>query len=501
MWVVFVCILPAVLVATHLVLSNYQLQQQQVHSNTILLARQLAAEVGRELSRIESGLRVLATSSDLAAGNLASFHHRASDAIKSQIAYNYLLTDRTGRQLMNTLVPFGQALPSTGTPQQLERVFVEGVPVITDLFIGPVTNKFAIAIGVPVFRGNEVEYSLNIGLSPEAVARILNRTALPDGWVAKILDSSGTILAHSSRAEQAVGQKAMAPLLERLLRDQDGSLEDISRDGVPVVTSFCRSSIGNWSVAISAPKAILETDLYRQIALVVTEMVGALAIGVWLALRLAGRVLTSVRDLNNAARALCNGEPVTLPGIQIKEADAVGLAIIQASEIMGQVRHRAYHDVLTGLANRSLFEELLQHQFSLVERNKGKLAILALDLDGFKAVNDQQGHAMGDEVLRLAAQRMVHAVRASDTVARVGGDEFLIMLCDDEQDGAMQMAERLVASLSLPYPEVTTAVSASIGVAVYPQGGKTIETLIENADQALYRAKRTGKKRAAISLD
>ncbi len=498
---VLVCILPAVLVTAELVRSNYHLQREQVRSNTLLLARQIAAEVDRELSRVESGLRVLATSSDLLAGDLRSFHQRASDAVKSQIAYNYLLTDRDGRQLMNTLVPFGQPLPATGTPDEIKLVFEEGQPVVTDLFIGPVTNKFAIGIGVPVFRGDAIAYSLNIGLSPDVIGKILSRTALPNGWVARILDRSGTILAHSSGGERLIGQKVMEPLLEQVLREEEGFQESRSREGMQVITSFSHSMLWKWTVAISAPKAILETGLIRQIAWVVMGTVMALALGVWLALRLAGLVLGSVRELNTAALALCNGEPVELPGLQIKEAEAVGRAIVQASRTMGHIRHRAYHDGLTGLANRSLFEELLSHQFTLVERSKGRLAILALDLDGFKLINDQQGHAMGDEVLRIAAKRMVHAVRSSDTVARVGGDEFLIMLCDDDQAGAMHMAERLVASLSLPYPGVKMAASASVGVAVYPQSGTTIKSLIESADRALYRAKHMGKKRAVISLE
>jgi hypothetical protein len=256
-WVVLVCILPAVLVTAELVRSNYHLQREQVRSNTLLLARQIAAEVDRELSRVESGLRVLATSSDLLAGDLRSFHQRASDAVKSQIAYNYLLTDRDGRQLMNTLVPFGQPLPATGTPDEIKLVFEEGQPVVTDLFIGPVTNKFAIGIGVPVFRGDAIAYSLNIGLSPDVIGKILSRTALPNGWVARILDRSGTILAHSSGGERLIGQKVMEPLLEQVLREEEGFQESRSREGMQVITSFSHSMLWKWTVAISAPNKVV----------------------------------------------------------------------------------------------------------------------------------------------------------------------------------------------------------------------------------------------------
>ena len=498
---VMVCVLPAVIVATHLVITNYQLQKQQIYSNTIMLARKISFDLDRQLSRLESGLRVLASSSHLATGDLYSFHQQARNAVKSQIAYNYILTDRNGRQLMNTLVPYGMPLPTAGTPTQLMRVFDTGEYVLTDMFIGPVTKKYAIAIGVPVYRGDTIAYSLNIGLSPDRIAEILDRHKIPEGWIARVLDGSGTIIAHSQKITELVGKKAVDPLPERVAVADEESLESLSRDGVPVVTSFSRSALWRWSVAISAPKSLLKKELYQQLVWVVSGIILALLLGIWLASRLAERVISSVRDLNNAARALCNGNPVELPRVQIKEADAVGVAMVQISEIMKQVRHRAYHDVLTGLANRALFEELLRRQFSLVERSKGRLAILAIDLDGFKAVNDRQGHAAGDEVLKIAARRMTHTIRSSDTAARIGGDEFLILLCDDEQAGAMQMAERLIASLSLPYPGVKTPVSASIGVAVYPQCGKTIEALIESADRALYRAKDAGKKRAVLSQD
>lgn len=495
---VLVCVLPSVIVAGNLVISNYQLQRQQVYSNTVLLARKIAADVDRELSRVESGLRVLSTSAELAVGDLAAFHRRASDAVKSQAGRNYSLTDREGQHLLDTLVAFGDPLPPAATPAQSKQVFEIGTPVFSDLFVVPVTNKLSIMVGVPVYRGKTVTYSLNITMSPDRVGDILQQQKLPEGWSARILDGSGTVVAISPQAE-LVGQKTMEPLIRSTTTREEGSLESLNNEGVPIVTSFSRSAVADWSTAVSTPKAVLDTELYRLLTWTVMGTVAALAVGLWLASHLAGRVVSSVRGLNDAALELCCGRPVELPKVQIMEADAVGIAIVQASEIMGQVRHRAYHDVLTGLPNRILFDELVRHQYSLAVRNQGKLAILALDLDGFKQVNDQQGHAAGDRVLRIAAERMLHAIRSSDTAARVGGDEFLILLCDDDEARAMQTAERLVASLSVPYPNVGAPVSASIGVAVYPQSGDTIEDLIESADGALYRAKHAGKKRAALA--
>ena len=126
--------------------------------------------------------------------------------------------------------------------------------------------------------------------------------------------------------------------------------------------------------------------------------------------------------------------------------------------------------------------------------------MLAIDLDEFKAVNDQQGHAAGDTVLRIAAERITGTVRASDVPARMGGDEFSVLLTDADRDDAVQTAERLVAALSQPYPDIKIAVSASVGIAVYQAEENRVD-LLDAADRALYQAKGAGKKRAVLDAE
>jgi len=498
---IIACVLPAAIVSASLVYANYRLQREQIYRSTVLLARQIASDMDRELAGVESGLRVLATSPDLAAGDLNSFHQRAREAIKSQIVRNYLLTDREGRQILNTLLPFGTRLPTTGTPVALRRVFESGIPVLTDLFVGPVSHKLVIAMGVPVVRGDTIVYSLNIGLEPDRIAQILSRQSLPDEWVAAVLDGSGTFVARSREAQRFLGQKAVPSVLQYLATNRDGSLETFTIDGIPVVSSFSRSSISNWSVGVAAPKAALEAELYRWIRWVLAGTVFAFGLGLWLATRLAGRVTSSVRGLNDAALALGRGMRIELPAIQLKEADAVGEAIVEASRVMAQVDHLAHHDALTGLCNRVLFDQLLSHQMAAAERSKGSLAILVVDLDDFKSVNDQEGHAAGDRVLKVAAERIMKVIRTSDAAARMGGDEFSIFLSDADLDGALHTAERLLAALSEAYPGVLSVVSASVGIALFPQSGTTAAALLASADRALYRAKKSGKQCATINLE
>jgi len=169
----------------------------------------------------------------------------------------------------------------------------------------------------------------------------------------------------------------------------------------------------------------------------------------------------------------------------------------QASRMLAEASHQAHHDALTGLCNRTLFDELVAHQLAAAARSGSRLAILAIDLDGFKEVNDRHGHGVGDAVLQTAAERIRLAIRGADVVSRRGGDEFTVLLNNVDHLLTQRIGNKLVASLAEPYPGVEPVVSASIGVALYPESGTTLVELLERADRALYRAKEAGKRRLA----
>lgn len=165
-----------------------------------------------------------------------------------------------------------------------------------------------------------------------------------------------------------------------------------------------------------------------------------------------------------------------------------------------RIRWQAEHDSLTGLINRTYFETALAALLREAGEADESVAILFIDLDGFKAVNDVQGHAVGDVVLTVVAKRMHEVVRAMDLVARLGGDEFVIAIPQLHRDNdamamAMAIAAKLVEHVSMPIPlsGVTVAVGASIGVALYPHHGVSGEQLLEAADAAMYRRKQAGR--------
>lgn len=175
--------------------------------------------------------------------------------------------------------------------------------------------------------------------------------------------------------------------------------------------------------------------------------------------------------------------------------------LTEKKAIQRQIEHLARHDALTDLPNRALFDERLGHALTRARRDRETIAILALDLDRFKAVNDIFGHAEGDRVLVRVADLLRRCVRSADTVARIGGDEFVILQVGAAQpDGARALADRILESFAaeMDTSRDPTAVGVSLGVSIYPDDATDAEGLRHNADIALYRAKESGRGLASF---
>jgi diguanylate cyclase (GGDEF)-like protein len=166
------------------------------------------------------------------------------------------------------------------------------------------------------------------------------------------------------------------------------------------------------------------------------------------------------------------------------------------------LQYIAHHDPLTDLPNRELFHDRLQTALARARRNKERLAVLYIDLDGFKEVNDGHGHAVGDLLLQEVAQRIRRCLRESDTVGRIGGDEFVVLLNNTTlpEHGAV-VAEKIRATLDRPFELAGKRlhISSSIGVAAYPEHGDDNKQLIRHADEAMYVAKKNGGTRLLMA--
>jgi len=169
--------------------------------------------------------------------------------------------------------------------------------------------------------------------------------------------------------------------------------------------------------------------------------------------------------------------------------------ITQYKTAKQQIERLAHYDVLTGLPNRLLFKARIDHEIVIAERHKKTFALLFIDLDHFKNINDALGHSVGDQVLIEVGKRLISAVRDEDTVARVGGDEFNVQLMDCDWQGAAKTANHIIALMAEPiqYEHYQLYIKPSIGISLYPENGDSYETLTRNADTALYQAKIQGR--------
>ena len=170
--------------------------------------------------------------------------------------------------------------------------------------------------------------------------------------------------------------------------------------------------------------------------------------------------------------------------------------IVERRQAEARVHHMAYHDSLTGLPNRALLSDRLDRAMLAAQRSERGLAVMFIDLDRFKTINDSLGHMTGDQLLKEVAARLCRAVRASDTVARLGGDEFVVLVPGIRSvDEASHVAEKIIEALSESFPLEgrNLHITPSIGICVYPDDGADVETLMRHADAAMYHAKASGR--------
>lgn len=498
---VVVCILPISLVAALLFINYYDHEQIQLARNAINRAQGLVLAVDREFAATQSALLALSTSHRLATGDLEGFHRRAVEALANLRADSILVIDRSGQIVLSTRRPYGDPLPKIADPKLLEQILDTGKPGVSDLFLGPITNQRIFTVGVPVKIDDTIAYSLNAIFTHQQFMALLQAQAFPETWRVAIADSTNRIVARSHEIDKFLGKPVSQGLLARMQVSNEGSLESVTLDGVSVLTAYSRSPVSRWGVALGIPQSELTAGLRQTLTRLVLASVGALGVGLWLAWFVGGWVARSITALTQPAMDLVSGATIEIPPLHFKEANAMREALLEASSSLRKSQYDAHHDSLTGLPNRTLFHHSVAQNLALCERNRQELCVLFLDLDGFKAVNDTQGHAAGDHLLREVSGRIASACRTSDICSRLGGDEFAVALIHSDLEQSRQVATRLVELISQPYVlgEHRAEVSVSIGVSHYPGNATDVDTLLRKADHAMYTAKAAGKGRVCTA--
>lgn len=296
--------------------------------------------------------------------------------------------------------------------------------------------------------------------------------------------------------------------------------------GIEELVAFVSVTAADWFVVARMPseEAFEPVEKIRDIV-----RRNGLAISLALAVVFIFVLVLALRPMNHAAREMrrmAAGE-IELQRLPVTRGDEIGTMIASFNQLVDRLRlneaslkersdalekalgdlrqsearmtHMAHHDPLTGLPNRALFEDRLHQALMRAERNDKSAALLFLDLDGFKPVNDHHGHEAGDEVLRQLTARFCENLRRADTVARLGGDEFVVLLADldDARRNAAIVAAKCLETIAPDFlvGELRLSLGLSIGIAIYPDDAAGAATLLAHADQAMYRAKQNGRGR------
>jgi signal transduction histidine kinase len=376
---VIACIVPALIVTTFIIYQSFNQERAGLERDTVGTARALSQAVDAELAGVRSALIVLSRSSNLASGDLAGFYAQAQQVVRTLNIDNIVLSDVRGQQLINTLRPFGTSLPLHDR-EEVQRAIAAGQPVISDLFTGAVSQKPVLIIVAPVLAGGETRYALAFGIFPARLNEILQRQKMPPDWVAAIVDSSDTIVARTVGGEEFIGKKVSADLKRELAAANEGFFEGKTIEGISVLSSFSRSQVSGWSVAIGIPKATFLGALWQALLSNIVAALVLLAAGTLLARRISGRIADSIHALRGPAIEMGATGPLVVPPVAIQEAYLLGQSLVAAH---GLVQQRT--------AER---DDLRRRLMSAQEEERLRLA---------RDLHDQTGQGMTAAILELKA--------------------------------------------------------------------------------------------------
>lgn len=346
-----------------------------------------------------------------------------------------------------------------------------------------------------------------------------------------LANDRGDFLIHPDANQAFAFDKGKRSLVQDQFPETAALLEGSARHVVTTTTTEAEPARGLVATFIRAPLTTPQQEanyllgLSQSMSAVLKESdaLGGTILRIVVALSVLSAILATLlaravtRPLNQMVQAVKRFATIQERGpLPVSRHDEIGVLARSFDDMQQQIEthlstlqnkqleldHLASHDVLTGLPNRRVFLDRVEHALARTRREEAQLAILFVDLDHFKEINDNLGHAVGDVMLLAVADRMRATVRATDTVARLGGDEFIVLIEDvDTVDSVTLIARKIIESLATPvsYRDHSLVVGASIGIAIYPHDGVTTTEIIASADQAMYRAKLAGRNRYCLA--
>jgi len=331
-------ILPIWLFIAYLTYTAFDNGRRDIEESLATAARVQMRSAEREFAAMEAALGALSTSPSLDRGDFAAFQAQAMEVLARSPAFNIVLLGPTGAQVINTLKPYGQPLPSR--PEGwFERVRTGGKTILTDLFVGPVTGQPLIALVVPVPRQGRVAMALTMSLDSRHLIPLIREEGFPSEWNGAMLDSGGTIVARVREPEKYVGQKASPTVLAAIAKAPHGIVTVESLEGTDILAAYSRSERFGWTFIVAVPRQIVEARVNRALLLSVAGGAGLLALTLLSAWLLWRSYLQTERARERGRLLLQNASD----GLHILDKDG---AVIDASESFCRMLGRDRDEVI-----------------------------------------------------------------------------------------------------------------------------------------------------------
>jgi diguanylate cyclase (GGDEF)-like protein len=383
-----------------------------------------------------------------------------------------------------------------------QRAMREDKLVLSKPFVGPLTGKWVSVIALPLHDANgAIDGLLALPIDLVSFAPIVSNVTLQAGAQIDIINSDGVVITRSVEPEKWIGKNiGGTPIVEAVIRNKVGQIESAGVDHIVRHYGFTTIPGTDWYAIAGIPRDVLYSYA-RSYALhnAVTGLTMLLAV-IALSYYFSRRIVKPIQVISNAAKDIAQGKLGTRVMVEgpeeiIEVANQFNYMLDVRKDAVERLSHLAQYDVLTGLPNRVLFRDRLEQAMERSKRSETLVALMFIDLDRFKEINDTLGHFIGDRVLQEVAERLRLLLRGEDTIARIGGDEFTVVMESIHHISQINMmAQKIKDALSQPLliDDREIFISASVGITVYPFDVDDIDELLKNADIAMYQAKKNG---------
>ena len=347
---------PLVILLATLLYRSASNERVELERRLLQVSSNLADLIDRDIDRSIALLQTLATSPAITNEDWPSFYNQAKAALAGR-AY-LVFVDSTGRQIVNTYVPYGQEPTFTGDPETLKRMLASKGPVVSDLFVSLVVKKPVYNISIPVFRDRAVRYVMSLGLLPEELARTLEDLKLNQSWVTTIWDRNNVVLARSRDQDRFLGTKLPNTLREQQRSTAKAVLKVTNLDGERVLLAVTTSKLSDWGVSVSVPVAVAEAQLRSMLWLWGLVSLTTLAIATLFGLLMGRLLMSSLVNLAQTARS--SGETMAPVLSKVQEVNDVGRILHETRErqnlLLREVSHRVKNilSVVQALVTQSL---------------------------------------------------------------------------------------------------------------------------------------------------